>query len=98
MDDVGSRGKLNFLASIPDFEPELPAFEAHHHPSKLFPRNLPSVDHEHGESAIFIVIPSDAPAHQEIGNVQSRHVGFGPQVLLSKQAADPWDHLAHQLE
>jgi hypothetical protein len=48
MDDVGSRGELNFLASIPDFEPELPAFEAHHHPSKLFPGNLPSVDHEHG--------------------------------------------------
>jgi hypothetical protein len=48
MGDVGSRGELNFLASIPDFEPELPAFEAHHHPSKLFPGNLPSVDHEHG--------------------------------------------------
>jgi hypothetical protein len=48
MDDLGSRGALNFLASIPDFEPELPAFEAHHHSSKLFPGNLPSVDHEHG--------------------------------------------------
>jgi hypothetical protein len=48
MGDVGSRGELNFLASISDFEPELPAFEAHHHPSKLFPGNLPSVNHEHG--------------------------------------------------
>ncbi len=42
-----ARGELNFLAPVPDLEPELPAFEAHHHAPELLPGNLPSVDHEH---------------------------------------------------
>jgi len=63
--------RSDLLALVPNLQLELPTFEAHEHSAELLPRYLVAVDHEERRAAVFIAVPADAAAHQDIGDAQA---------------------------